>query len=397
MIRYGGIIFVVKKDGRYLVEREGIELLKESIKINSTNPGDGDEKITYFYENLLRENGINASVTTNKKGYHSIYAYVAASQDSETTLAFCGHMDTVPVGDETWLYEPLGAEEIEGKIYGRGACDMKAGTLAMVLAVIEAKKNDSLRNNVFLLITGDEEVGMTGAQELATIIPKEQIDLMIIGEPTAGYVGYVQKGVLGVRLTFEGIAAHSSAPEYGINAIEHMNKVLHEVFHDRFSLPIDPHPVLGPVISNVTKINGGTGLNVIPDKAFFEMEIRTIPNMTEQMILDKFDKIISEVKGDYPDLKANVTIFKNIPPVETDISKPEVKKFNEIYEATTNKKPIYVGIPGATDAAMFGIQTLVVSFANPELAHQVNEYVTIKQFEETITLYLNVFETNFKA
>lgn len=376
------------------MRRESIELLKESIKINSTNPGEGEETISRFYKKILSENGIKASIITNEKSHQSIYAYVAATQKSETTLAFCGHMDTVPAGDEKWLYDPLGAEEKEGKIYGRGAADMKAGTLAMILSIVNARKNDLLRNNIFLLLTGDEEVGMTGAQELAKIIPKNQIDLMIIGEPTSGYVGYVQKGVMGVRVTFEGKAAHSSAPEYGVNAIEHMNEVLHEVFHDGFSLPVAPHQVLGPVISNVTRIAGGTGLNVIPDQAFFEMEIRTLPDVTQQMILDKFDELISQVKC--PDLKVDVTIFKSIPSVETDISRPEIEKFNEIYEKTIKKKTVYVGIPGATDAAMFGVPTLVVSFANPELAHQVNEYVTLKQFEKTMELYSTILVTKFK-
>ncbi|NBA63579.1 M20 family metallopeptidase [Enterococcus mundtii] len=378
------------------MRRESIELLKESIKINSTNPGEGEETISRFYKKILSENGIKASIITNEKGHQSVYAYVAATQKSETTLAFCGHMDTVPVGDEKWLYDPLGAEEKEGKIYGRGAADMKAGTLAMILSIVNAKKNDLLRNNIFLLLTGDEEVEMTGAQELAKIIPKDQIDLMIIGEPTSGYIGYVQKGVIGVRVTFEGKAAHSSAPEYGVNAIEHMNEVLHEIFYDKFSLPVAPHQVLGPVISNVTRIAGGTGLNIIPDQAFFEMEIRTLPNMTQQIIFEKFDEIINQVKVNYPNLKVDITILKSIPSVETDISIPEVEKFNEIYEKTTKKKPVYVGIPGATDAAMFRVPTLVVSFANPELAHQVNEYVTLKQFEKTMELYSNILETKFK-
>ena len=151
-----------------------------------------------------------------------------------------------------WTKDPYGGEIEDGRIYGRGASDMKSGVMAMVQALIQYKERQDRPNAVKLLITSDEENGMTGARHLTEQGHADDLDALLITEPTSGMIGYAQKGVVGIEVTCRGKSAHSSAPQLGRNAIDDVYRVIQEVKSERFSITTNHHPALGPVVASIT-------------------------------------------------------------------------------------------------------------------------------------------------
>ena len=230
-------------------------------------------------------------------------------------LAIIGHMDTVAFGDiKQWQFDPLSGKEIDGRIYGRGTADMKAGLAAMI-SVIKAiiENNFTLLNDLYFCFTADEESKGIGAQALAKLEELKNVRELIIAEPSDGKIGIAEKGVIWLKLTAHGMLAHGSRPELGINAIE---KAM--LFEERLRKLIKNdkvHPLLGKTTISVTGFNGGIMTNVIPETAIMEMDIRILPSVDMELLISNARKIADQIVNETPklilDLEQIEYILKN--------------------------------------------------------------------------------------
>lgn len=162
---------------------EAIQLLKEMLQLKSVNPPGDEEPVANLIASVLQLNGIAAEVKTLDRNRANVVARISGS-GTKQSLVFSGHMDTVPPGDIPWQFDPYEAVEHEGKIYGRGASDMKSGLAAMVMALVEiAKSGVKLQGDLILAATAGEEVDCLGAHAMVKNGLLDGVGAMVIGEP----------------------------------------------------------------------------------------------------------------------------------------------------------------------------------------------------------------------
>ena len=204
---------------------ECLSILKALIRLNSENPPGNTRKNIEWIQQWAERNGIHVQTQWYEKNQGNIILTVGNAVRAKS-IVMCGHLDTVPAGDlNNWSYDPFGAEEIEGFIYGRGSADMKGGVAACLGAL--KSLNDSVDANnigyqIVFLGTSDEEIGLGGAKAVMNLGTMNNADFLIVTEPTALNVGISEKGVLWFKIQSFGKAAHGSTPEKGINAIEEL-------------------------------------------------------------------------------------------------------------------------------------------------------------------------------
>uniref|UniRef100_UPI0025FFD903 ArgE/DapE family deacylase n=1 Tax=uncultured Limosilactobacillus sp. TaxID=2837629 RepID=UPI0025FFD903 len=216
----------------------------------------------------------------------------------EKVLGFTGHMDVVDPGDLTaWATDPFKATVKDGKLYGRGACDMKSGLAAVVVALLELlEQGANLPGTIKLLATVGEETGNYGAAQLTKKGYANDLDALIVCEPNNDLhdVTYACKGVVDYYVTAVGRAAHSSRPENGINAIDHLFEFakLAKAKLDQFD---QTDPALGKLTHIVSKFNGGEQINSVPSRAVLAGNIRTIPQYPNKVVYDAIDSTVAEL------------------------------------------------------------------------------------------------------
>lgn len=374
-------------------QQQQIESLQHCLQIPSVNPLDGERDVATFVYDYLTTHEIETEWIEVAPKRICLVATLPASEVAAEpkTIGFSGHLDTVPVQTIGWTKQPFGGEISDGRIYGRGASDMKSGVMAMVNAMIELKDCADRPNHLKLLITSDEENGMTGAKHLTERGDADDLDALLITEPTSGMIGYAQKGVVGIEVTCVGKGAHSSAPQLGKNAIDDLYRVIQEVKSDRFTITDNRHPQLGPVVASITSIQGGEGPNVIPSNASFYMDIRTIPGFGRLEILEAFAHIEQRLRKEDPTFAMTLRVIKEIPSCETDANAPFLETVARHMETIAGHPARRVAIPGGTDGAMFSqanrtFPIAVASFHDFRLAHQVDESIPLSEYLQTIAL-----------
>ncbi len=372
---------------------EPITYLQRCLQIPSTNPLDGEENVAAYVYDLLTSHGVKTDWIEVSPKRVCLVATIEAGATAvhPKTIGFSGHLDTVPVKISEWTKDPFGGAIEDGRIYGRGASDMKSGVMAMVSMMIELNQHDDLPNHLKLLITSDEENGMTGARHLTDRGDADDLDALLITEPTNGYLGYAQKGVVGVEISCTGKSAHSSSPQLGQNAIDDLYRVIREIKSDRFTITDHSHPELGPVVASITSITGGEGPNVIPSRASFYMDIRTIPGFGREQVLQALEAVNQRLSQQDETFSMEVTIIKDIPSCETDRDDPFLQIVAETMESIRKQPTQRVAIPGGTDGAMFSqaarnFPIAVASFHDFRLAHQIDESIPLSEYAETIEL-----------
>lgn len=170
--------------------------------------------------NILADAGFETTIVPFADGRPNLVARMGAGQTADPALCFSGHVDTVPLGDTPWSFDPLGGELRDGKVLGRGTSDMKAGVAAMVTACLAEREKLRAGPGVVLVITAAEETGCQGAAAAVRSLDLGQIEGVIVGEPTNNQPYFGHKGALWLEAVATGVTAHGSMPHLGVNAIE---------------------------------------------------------------------------------------------------------------------------------------------------------------------------------
>lgn len=251
------------------------ELTRKLIGIESTNPGSGEDKIERFIRQFLEDCGAQVSEHCVEEG-RRIVKGVLPGRVEHPALVFMCHMDTVVVG-EGWSCEPFGAEVRDGKIFGRGACDMKSGMAAALTAFAKTaelmrEKGIQPEHSLVFIGTVDEEGDMKGAEAAVSLNWVTEEDWILDTEPTSGEVQMAHKGRTWFVVESEGVTAHASMPEKGADAIAGAAVMITEIRRQILQAP--SHEELG--VSTVTfgQIEGGYSPYVVSDHCRVTVDMR---------------------------------------------------------------------------------------------------------------------------
>lgn len=284
-------------------------------------------------------------------------------------VVLSGHLDTVPRGTG-WKYED--GLSMDGFMYGRGACDMKGGCTAMLLA---AENLVAANTPVSLCFTTDEEVTMAGAFASTKDRALRDAPAILVAEPTGFEIIYKEKGQLQLALSTTGQACHSSMPQLGDNAIAKMVDILSRL-QDLQRIP--PNPTADMTLS-MTTIKGGTRINVVPDFCETEIDIRYPATMNQRDVVREIKKRIGR-KG------YGIRTIHNLDPVETDPTTPAIRTLKEILGPSAKISEV----PYATEMVMFSKankSVMICGPGDPRGCHIVDEKMELAQVAKAVEVY----------
>lgn len=369
------------------------DLLKKLVQAESTSDS-GELQTASILAEYLRRCGLDAKIDSWDDNRANMTVHLTSTGQTGALL-FAAHLDVVPAGQAQWQYEPFSATEVDTRIYGRGAADMKGGITAAAVAIAEiAGSGAKLKGDIIFAATAGEESDSCGIKRFVKNYARRLPELagVIIPEPTDFDIVTAHRGMCWLKITTFGKTAHGSMPHLGINAIESMNKVLNRL--DVHSISQTTHPRLGSCSMSVNQIQGGKATNVVPDQCSINIDIRTIPGISHDQVTADMQGILDELASADENFKAQLDIIKDVPALQTDDNCEFVKA---ICQSTGIDKTTAVGF--ATDGPfMDTLNAPVVIFGpgKPEVCHKPDEYIDINDLEKAKNYYKDLI-TKFLA
>lgn len=365
-----------------------IEILQHLIQIPSVN--DHEAQVADYIASLF-EPYPQAKIekVTYAPGRDNLVVTIG---NAGPQLGLCGHMDVVAAGDEgAWQHAPFAGEIVGDQLFGRGASDMKSGLAAIVITLLEfLEQGTQLPGSIRLLATVGEETGEYGAAQLTAAGYADDLAGLIIAEPSGlDNVVYTARGVIDYKVVSTGKAVHSAQPEKGINAIDNLMKFYNAV-GPVMAKYTQTDPVLGGLLHNVDLISGGEQVNSIPAQAELMANMRTIPAYPNQMIYDDLEALIAQLNQE-PGVQLDLSYSYPEEAIPGDPQAPLVQLAKQVSDQVCGHDTQIVGSGGANDGAEF-LQAKA-DFTSIEIgpgsntSHQVDEYVSIKEYLQAITLY----------
>lgn len=365
--------------------KRAVTCLEELIRRNSANPPGRELETAEYAAKVLQEAGLQVQLDEFEPGRCNVTATLG--EGDEADLVFLGHLDVVPAEGE-WQHGKFEPQEENGRIYGRGACDMKGGIAAMITAATAlAASGKTLCGKILLLLDSDEENGNKGIHRLLSQGPI-RAKSAIVGEPSDMKLLLGNKGYASVYVHTKGVSCHASQPEHGKNAIYQMAQAILrlEQYAEQISQKTAPH--LGKATLSVGTIRGGTRINIVPDECVCEVERRVLPGETRESVFQGIQDLLDGVAEVTP--RGTYTMPSLL---ETD--HPFTKQTAAMMTEVLGKEPESGAFTGGTEAAylsQFGIPTLIVGPGSLEQAHGVDEYVSVQQLHQCTDLYYRLMQ-----
>ena len=362
-------------DGRY-----AIETLRRLVQINSINPslaadGPGEREIAGFIAESLRSCGLRAEIFEPEAGRMTVLGTLAGTGGGRS-LMLNAHCDTV---DVRGMAEPFSGAVRDGRLYGRGAYDMK-GSLTACMAAAKALKDAGarLRGDVLVAAVADEEYGSLGTRDL---IERVKPAGAIVTEPTALEVCLAHKGYLWIEVTVAGRAAHGSKFELGIDANMKMGLFLARLSElERELRARPPHRLVGPPSLHAAMLNGGAGLSTYAPSCTLHIERRTVPGETESQAVGEIQRIVDELAAVDRDFRATVRAYFVRDPFEVAEDASIVQVADRAVAKVRGREPKHIGDTPWMDAALLqaaGVETVVLGAAGTG-AHADVEWVDVE-------------------
>ena len=355
------------------------ETLQKLVQINSINPslesdGAGEKEIALFIAGEMSSMGIQVEIDEPEPDRVNVVGTLRGSGDGKS-LMLNAHTDTVGV---TGMKDPFSGTVKDGKLYGRGAYDMK-GSIAAILSV--AKKltdlNQNLNGDLVFSFVADEEYESLGAIQLAK---NYKVDAAIVAEPTDLNICLAHRGFGVFKIVTEGKTAHGGNHRQGVDANTKMGLLLTELNSYSNKLPDqNNHPLCGEASMHVPLIEGGNSLFIYSNRCTVYVERRTTPGETKELILAELKEVIDKLKEKDPNFKASITceIWRN--PYEINSNSSIVKHLLKMSENELGYQPSYIGHTWWEDSAIFGhagIETVIIGPKGGGI-HEDEEWVEI--------------------
>ncbi|MEM0897833.1 MAG: M20 family metallopeptidase [Verrucomicrobiota bacterium] len=373
-----------------------VELLKELVAIPSVNPecdpeepDAGEQAMAERVGTYLRDLGAEVTLEEVQPGRPNVVAKFPSTESTNTRstkprLLFGPHLDTVGVRGMT--VDPFEAEERDGRIYGRGACDTKGTMAAMLAAFTELGAEAIAKADVEVSFAGfcGEEFAQPGSRDFVKK-HKGEFDFAIVGEPTGNDLVFRHKGCLWARVVAEGLSAHGSTPELGANAIHKMGRLVEQLNGSFRKLLADAAPgdkYLTPSTINIGKIQGGAQPNIVPNHCELEIDIRFLPILSEEI-----ESILTEfVEAQEPGVKVERMFFSHA--LDNNTADPMIVRL-----LTLPQEPELVGASWFCDGAVLAAAGLPAVAAGPgdiAQAHTADEWISVEELERGVAFYKSV-------
>jgi len=358
-----------------------VELAAALIRFDTINPPGREGPCADYLQSLLTRAGFACETVPLAEGRPNLVARIGGGAD-RPPIAFTGHTDTVPLGKKDWTVPPHDGLVKDGRLWGRGAADMKAGVAAFVVAALKHAARLEGTPGVVLYITAGEETGSEGALALARRGLRGEAGALVVAEPTANRPLCGHKGALWLTATTHGVTAHGSMPDQGVNAVYAAARAVGRL--ENFDFNVARHPVMGAPTLNVGTLHGGLNINSVPDRAEIGIDVRTIPGMHHALLREQ----ISSYLG--PDVTASSVV--DLESVWTEPTHSWMRQVFDICNDVRGSAPAVEAAPYFTDAsvlasALGGVPTVILGPGHAHMAHQTDEWCECALIEEAVAIY----------
>ncbi|TGU45700.1 M20 family peptidase [bacterium M00.F.Ca.ET.152.01.1.1] len=363
---------------------EPIRFLQQIVAIDSCDPPGGEIEIAKLVHEELLALGIESELDEFLPGRANILGRIRGTGE-KPALVLSSHMDTVPVGTVPWQRVPFSGEVENGRLYGRGATDMKSALAAMIAAAgnLAKEPRHALKGDVILAFTAGESANLLGARRFVERGLKKEIGAFLCGEPSDLDVVIVEKAALWLRATGKGRLGHVSG-EAGVNAID----LIHEFLTRLCALDVKcpEHPLLDKPTVRVGQIQGGSAVNLTPDHCTVDFDIRLHPGVDHEEIVARVAKIVPD------DVSISILDFK--PAVESQPDDSFVKLCIDVCGRHRDRAPEIKGVSYYSDATVL-LDGLSVPFAiigpgSLGQSGQPDEFVSIDNVLKAVEIYQDV-------
>ena len=358
-----------------------LDLTRELIRFETISPPGNEQAVTEHLARLLAAHGFACEMVDLAPGRPNLIARIGGSS-AKLPLAFTGHTDVVPLGLRPWSVPPFAGEVKDGKVWGRGASDMKAGVAAFVSAAIAMAPHLAGTPGVTLLIAAGEETGSEGAIALAASGRLGEAGALVVAEPTSNRPLVGHKGALWMTAIASGVTAHGSMPDKGVNAVYKAAKAALAL--DSFDFNVARHELMGAPTLNVGFLRGGLNVNSVPDRAEVGIDIRTIPGMRHTALREQIASYLG------PDVELTTQV--DLESVYTPAGNPWMRAVFAVCRNIQGAEPKVETAPYFTDAsvltpAMNKLPTVILGPGPAEMAHQTDEWCAVDKIDEAVVIY----------
>ncbi len=367
---------------------ELIELHAAMVRLPSVNPcgrepagpHEGEARMSRFVHEWLSGRGIDCHLQEVLPGRDNVIARVEGRE--EPPIVFEAHLDTVAA--EGMTVPPFEGVIEEGRLYGRGACDVKGSLAAMMVALARVAEGGPPPRTVVLVAAADEEYLHGGARRF--LQDSGPVAAAVIGEPTRLRVVIAHKGALRVKVVTRGVSAHSSNPEKGVNAIYRMARVVSAL--EEFATDLgarESHPLVGGPTLSVGTIHGGAAVNVVPELCEIMIDRRLIPGETPDGAFDDVAGVIGGILADGDEVVPTLKDWA----VETDAEAEIVTLARRAVREVTGEDAVE-GVAYCTDGCDFaerGVPLVVLGPGDIGQAHTADEWIELRQVELAVDVY----------
>lgn len=358
-----------------------VDLAVELIRFDTINPPGQEAACTEHLRRLLSDAGFRCEEVMLADGRPNLVARIGGNSE-KPPIAFTGHTDTVPLGAQQWTVPPHDGLIKDGRLWGRGASDMKSGVAAFVAAAVKVAHRLEGTPGVILYITAGEETGSEGAFVLARRGMRGEAGALVVAEPSDNRPFCGHKGALWLRATARGVTSHGSMPDKGVNAVYAAARAVSKL--EVFDFNVARHAIMGAPTLNVGTFHGGLNVNSVPDRAEIGIDLRTLPAMQHDHL---FEQLVSYLGTDVA-----LERMVDVPSVWTAPEDPWMRHVFEICGDVSGKRPTVEAAPYFTDAsaltpALGNVPTVILGPGPTHMAHQTDEWCECARIDEAATIY----------
>ena len=363
-----------------------VDIAKELIKFDSSGPPTKERPLAKWIKDYLEDLGVSAQLQEVAPDRANVIAKIGEGKGSGVVLS--GHIDVVLAGDpKLWkITAPYDPKVVNGKLYGRGACDMKGPDACILQAVTESIKNNFKKQLTLVFTSGEDTGGWFVDRVIADkFVTTADARFGVIPEPSVMRIVRSHKGGGGCVVAFKGRAAHSSRPELGVNAIIQASDFIQGIKELQKKLELDNYPLLGHSTVKPTLISGGLKANIIPPNCEVTINARLIPGQDNVSTFRGWiEEIIKTMSKQDPTVAAEIKGL--VSSVALDV--PEKSEVVQLLMNLLDTKP--EGEPYYTEAVSYsksGIPTVICGPGDIAQAHAPDEYITLDQLDRGTKMF----------
>lgn len=400
--------------GRHLSEaeqRELVALLQQLIQFPTEDPPGRELELARFVHDTLTASGLQSDLVEFEPGRANVVARLPG-RGNHPGLVFSAHLDTLPAGEGSWQFPPFEGRVSDGRVYGRGASDMKGGLAAMIAAAQRLEREDLLlEGDLILAFSAGESSNGLGAKQMVADGSLEGAGALLISEPTTLKIVVAEKGALWVKTIAKGRPGHPSGGAVshgaGENAILKLVSFINRIRD--FEPEAPAHPLLSGPSLGVNTVAGGSAINLTPDRAEVGLDIRYLPGMSSKAILRELGE-----RADMDGAEIAFEIIDDKPPVQTPSDDPFVRLCLDSYRSSLERRPgLAEGLVAETelggiewrgtalsgasyfsDAAVLcpalGLPRVIIGPGEMGMSGQRDEYVYVEKLLAAADIYVEV-------